>query len=84
MEDYQFKDTFSRIEEGKYRFEWGERIDNDTLDQLKNLLDYCSEKKIYVIGILPPFAPAVYSKIEQSGNYNYFNGKTIIKSRRTN
>ena len=74
QEDYQFKDTFSRIEEGKYRFEWGERIDNDTLDQLKNLLDYCSEKKIYVIGILPPFAPAVYSKIEQSGNYNYFNG----------
>lgn len=73
QKDYQFKDTFDRIEGGKYRFEWGKHIDTDTLEQLKFLLDYCSEKKIFVIGFLPPFAPAVYNRIVQSGNYDYFN-----------
>ena len=72
QEDYQFKDTFTRIEMGKSRFEWGNHIDADTLAQLKNLLDYCSEKGIRVIGLLPPFAPSVYNKMIRSGNYGYF------------
>lgn len=69
--DYQFVDTLSRIEEGRARFEYGEHVDNDTLEQLESLLQYCQENDIYVIGYLAPFAPCVYKTMSESGNYGY-------------
>lgn len=71
--DYEFADTKSRISNGVSRFEWGEHIDEDTLKQLENLLSYCKEKNINVVGFLAPFAPSIYDIMSESGNYNYLN-----------
>lgn len=69
--DYGFVDTRERIRKGVSRFEWGDRIDNDTVVQLENLLRYCKENNIYVIGFLAPFAPSIYDEMINSGNYGY-------------
>ncbi len=69
--DYEFIDTKNRISEGVQRFEWGEHIDKDTLRQLNNLLSYCRNKEIVVIGFLAPFAPSVYDMMNKSGHYGY-------------
>lgn len=71
--DYQFKDTYTRINNGCYGFEYGDIIDNKTLELLDDLLKYCSDKNIYVIGFVPPFAPSIYDKMMQSNNYKYVN-----------
>lgn len=57
--DYQFKDTFNRINTGTNRFEYAEDVDVEALAYLMDLLEYCSKKRIHVIAILPPFAPSV-------------------------
>lgn len=69
--DYEFADTKNRISDGVSRFEWGDHVDEDTTVQLENLLSYCKEKNIRVIGFLAPFAPSIYKMMEESGNYNY-------------
>lgn len=71
QEDYLFADTFDRIETGTGRFEWGDYIDQDTLVQLENLLSYCAENDIEVVGFITPFAPTVYETMRDSGNYGY-------------
>lgn len=72
QEDYLFADTLLRIKNGVRRFEWGDHIDQDTIDQLENLLLYCLRNDINVIGIVTPFAPKIYETMEKSGNYEYF------------
>ena len=66
QEDYKFVNTKERIVKGISRFEYGENIDNDTIKQLKNLLDYCSEKGIYVVGYIAPYAPSIYADMTKS------------------
>lgn len=73
QKDYLFADTLNRIETGTSRFEWGEHIDQDTFVQLENLLSYCKERNILVVGFLTPYAPAIYDVMINSGNYNYLN-----------
>lgn len=69
--DYGFVDTFNRIDAGKLRFEYGEHIDEDTLAQLEELLEYCADNNIYVVAYQAPFAPSVYERMAESGNYGY-------------
>lgn len=71
--DYLFVDTLNRIATGTSRFEWGEHVDQDTFVQLENLLSYCKERNILVVGFLTPYAPAIYDVMINSGNYNYLN-----------
>ena len=67
-----FADTFDRIDFGRYRFEWGGHADNQrAFEQLENFLAYCKNNDIIVIGFTPPYAPSVYDKMMQSGNYGY-------------
>ena len=68
--DYNFKNTFDRIEKGDRRFEYGEEIDFEQLILIKNLLEYCQNKDLVVYGIFPPFAPSVIQKM-QSNKYDY-------------
>lgn len=70
-DDYQFVDTYKRIDLGINRFEWGSDIDMDTMEQLDGLLSYCKERNISVVAFLPPFAPSVCKYIEKSGRYGY-------------
>lgn len=72
QKDYMFADTFDRINFGRYRFEWGGHADNQrAFEQLENFLAYCKNNDIIVIGFTPPYAPSVYDKMMQSGNYGY-------------
>lgn len=70
--DYQFRDTYGRIEHGILRFEYSDTIEQETLDYLEHFLLLCSEKDIEIIGFIPPFAPSVYQKMKSYGNqYGY-------------
>lgn len=69
--DYMFVNTLSQIDTGVNRFQYGQHIDADTLRQLEELLSYCAEHNIYVIGFQPPLAPLIYDTMAASGNYGY-------------
>lgn len=69
--DFNFLDTYKRIEAGNSRFEYGDCIDSDTMLKLDSLLCYCKEEGIYVIGFIPPFAPAINDALYANGNYGY-------------
>lgn len=53
QEDYTFADIFYRVDEGLPRFEWGEHVDDKAYGYLAELLEYCSENGIIVIGFMP-------------------------------
>lgn len=69
--DYGFSETYERINSGILRFEYGDHVDEDTLVQLEELLDYCRDNNIYVVAYHAPFAPSVYSKMMETGKYGY-------------
>lgn len=69
--DYLFRETFFRINNNSDRFEYGEDISLLGINKLKELLDYCYENNIKVVGFLPPFPESIYEKMIQSENYKY-------------
>ena len=69
--DYLFNDTFDRIYKGNRRFEYGNAIDVKTISQIHELLQYCKKRNIKLIAFLPPFADSVFSKMINSGKYDY-------------
>lgn len=70
-EDYNFKDTFSRIDQGNRRFEYREHADSSLSVVIDRFLTECEMRKIIVIALIPPFAPAVYKKMADTGKYTY-------------
>lgn len=69
--DYKFLSTFSRIDQGTDRFQFGKNPNPKAIEELAKLLSYCRENEIYVIGFLPPFADKVYDKIHSSNDFAY-------------
>jgi hypothetical protein len=69
--DFGYSDTYSRIENGISRFEYGENINKKAIIVLKDFLNYCKENDIYVVAFLPPFADGVNLKMKKSGKYKY-------------
>ena len=70
--DYQFRDTFDRIDNGNNRFEYAQEVDSRAIEELDCLLSLCNEQNIYVIGVIPPYAPSVIDKMNSLGdNYSY-------------
>lgn len=69
--DYNFIDTFGRIDMGTARFEYGSEVDEESINYLETLLNYCKENNIMVIGFITPFAPSVVERMYKSGNYEY-------------
>lgn len=76
LEDFNFKDTFNRIEKGNNRFEYGSEPDQIQLRLLEEILKYCSDSKINVIAFFPPFSPSVNQKM-QSKNYDYIKKSSL-------
>lgn len=76
LEDFNFKDTFNRIEKGNNRFEYGSEPDQIQLRLLEEILKYCSDSKINVIAFFPPFSPSVNEKM-QSKNYDYIKKSSL-------
>ncbi|MDD3428825.1 MAG: hypothetical protein PHG02_02320 [Oscillospiraceae bacterium] len=70
-EDAGFKDTFRRIDTGTNRFQYGSEVSADSLAALQSLLAYCHSQGIQVVAYLPPYAPSVFARMQESGNYTY-------------
>jgi hypothetical protein len=68
---FPFEDTVMRIDAGNARFEYGENIYTESVRQVILLLNECEKRNINVIGFIPPFAPYINLKMEESGKYNY-------------
>lgn len=62
--DYSYGDTFARIASGNERFEYGVDLSPMALKELDLFLDECDSRGIRVVGFLPPYAGAVYQKME--------------------
>lgn len=69
--DAGFADTFSRIDQLTDRFEGGDVPDEEAFAETRALLEYCAANGIGVTAFLPPYAPGVWSRMQQSGNYQY-------------
>jgi hypothetical protein len=69
--DYAYADTFSRIDRGDKRFEYGDTINEKALKELDNLLKFCRENNIFVVAFLPPFADKVNEKMAETDRYKY-------------
>jgi hypothetical protein len=71
--DYQFRDTLDRIARGNERFEYAQNVGVDALRELDDLLAWCQERRVHVVGFLPPFAHAIYQRMRSmpDGQYDY-------------
>jgi len=69
--DFGFKDTLRRIKRGCCRFNYGEALDHSAIGKLKDLLAFCKTNQIEVIAFLPPFANAVFQRMNDVGKYGY-------------
>lgn len=69
--DVGFHDSFDRIARGVKRFEWFDELYQPSLDEMDRLFKLCSEKGIQVVGIIPPYAPSVWQRMEETGKYGY-------------
>ena len=63
--------TYDRIREGNDRYSYCDSVNPGALEQLNQLLLFCREKQIKVIGFLPPFSDKVNGILERSGHYKY-------------
>lgn len=70
LEDYNFVDTYSRIQDGNRRFQYGSKVDLEQIKVLEELLFYAQNNGIILFGFFPPFAPSVNDKMNNP-NYNY-------------
>ena len=70
--DFGFKDTFDRIRKGNRRFQYGTEVNEAAVKSLAQLLRWCTEHSIEVVGFFPPYADAVYAEMQSSGKYIYF------------
>lgn len=69
--DYNFKNVLDRMHEGVHRFQYGEKADSSLAGAIDNLLSQCVARHIKVVAFLPPFAPFVSRKLQESGKYGY-------------
>ena len=69
--DAEFKDTFQRIAKNTNRFEYGETPDAESLAQTEALLAFCARTGIEVTAFLPPYAPSVWQRMQETGQYGY-------------
>lgn len=71
QEDYNFKDVLSRINDGDQRFQYGDNVDSTQIAVIDDFLTQCVARKIKVVAFLPPFAPYVYKRMQETGKYGY-------------
>ena len=69
--DYNFMNVQERIRDGNHRFQYGETADSTLASVLDDFLNLCQSRHIKVMAFLPPFAPFVSQKLQESGKYGY-------------
>jgi hypothetical protein len=71
QEDYNFKNVLGRIRDGNQRFQYGDQADSAMVSVVDDFLNQCVARKIKVVAFLPPFAPYVYQRMQETGKYGY-------------
>ena len=71
QEDYNFKNVLGRINDGDQRFQYGDNVDSTQIAVIDDFLTQCVARKIKVVAFLPPFAPFVYKRMQETGKYGY-------------
>ena len=71
QEDYNFKNVLGRIRDGNLRFQYGDEADSSMVSVVDDFLNQCVARKIKVVAFLPPFAPYVYQRMQETGKYGY-------------
>ena len=71
QEDYNFKNVLGRIRDGNLRFQYGDEADSSMVSVVGDFLNQCMARKIKVVAFLPPFAPYVYQRMQETGKYGY-------------
>ena len=71
QEDYNFKNVHGRIRDGNKRFQYGDQADSSMVSVVDDFLNQCVARKIKVVAFLPPFAPYVYQRMQETGKYGY-------------
>lgn len=66
------------MREGRRMYAYGDRLSEERLEQINELLDFASVHNIMVIGFLPPYAPALWTEMMERGNHSYM---TILPPR---
>lgn len=69
--DEGFFNTYYMIENGIDRFVHINELNEDAFFELSLFLKKTESLEINVIGFLPPYAPSVYNKMMESGQYEY-------------
>ncbi|MGB4226401.1 MAG: hypothetical protein WBJ68_07045 [Candidatus Dechloromonas phosphoritropha] len=62
--DFEFQNTFDRIQMGDRRFQYAEHVSEKALLELDALLRECKARGIYVAAFLPPFAHVVFERMQ--------------------
>lgn len=71
QEDYQFRDSLRRAQQGTRRFEHGDDPDPAKIEQLVSLVRAFEDAGIEVIAFAPPVAPPVAQQMAEGGKYGY-------------
>jgi hypothetical protein len=69
--DWQFKDTFARIEAGTRHFQPGERPHEPILEDTRRLVADCRALGLDVVAYLAPLAPSVEERLRATGRHQY-------------
>ena len=73
-DDIKFLNTFSRINNGLFPFEYGEHISESRVKIFYDILNFARDNNIKLILFIPPLANEVVEKIDSLGDkYNYIN-----------
>lgn len=71
QDDYNFKNVLERIHNGNQRFQYGNQADNTQTAAIDDFLTQCAARHIRVVAFLPPFAPFVWQRMQETGRYGY-------------
>lgn len=71
QEDYNFKNVLERIQNGHQRFQYGDKADSSMVSAVDDFLSLCVARKIKVAAFLPPLAPFVWQRMQETGKYGY-------------
>lgn len=73
LDDFEFRDTYRRIDQGIHGFEYCSDIDSNAIRILSNFFDFCHQHQIKVVAYLPPYADAVLDRMQATKKYEYLN-----------
>ena len=69
--DFEFTASLRRVASGRERFQFGDQPDTGAIEEIRLFLGECTARGIHVVAFLPPFADAVATAMQDSGQHNY-------------